>query len=133
MLIFAAAFVKSIVSYFFPASTQMANTRIGLVTYSTAVTPQFNLSTFSTRDDLFCAVDQMSRSTGLTYTADALYYAKTVMFTPAACVASPIASVEPILLQRCPRPELRQDHRAHHGRRRIRAAGLRTQPLRRGH
>ena len=59
-------------------------TRVGLLTYSSSVDAQFNLSTYSTRADVQAATAELRYSAGRTNTADALAHVRSVMLAAAA-------------------------------------------------
>ena len=60
------------------------NTRVGLVSFSNASEPRWNLNTYSRRADIVAQVNALSQSAGTTNTADALNYVRTTMLTAAA-------------------------------------------------
>jgi collagen type VI alpha len=56
--------------------------RIGAMVFSSRPEIQFNLKTFSSRSNIFDAIDEMNLMSGNTNTADAIRLARKRMFTP---------------------------------------------------
>ncbi len=79
-------FVKSVVSYFYPLNSVSSGTRVGVCKYSSTAAVQFHLNTFTTRNELICAIDSMSRSQGTTYTGTAMNLVRTGMLIPSRFV-----------------------------------------------
>ncbi len=82
-----AEFLKSVASYFYPSNNATSLTRLGIVTFSSAVLPQFFLGNYSSRNDILCAIDGITRDTMLTFIGSAFRYVRTVMFSASAFVA----------------------------------------------
>ena len=71
-------FVKE---FLLDANIDDGNVRVGLVLYSTDVHLEFNLNTYSTKMDVFTAIDGIPYRYGSTNTADALETMHSKMFT----------------------------------------------------
>ncbi|XP_033728448.1 collagen alpha-4(VI) chain-like [Pecten maximus] len=63
------------------ADIDSGSVRVGLITYSTSVTIHFYLNTFSTKAEVFSAIDDVLYQAGSTNTADALKTLTADMFT----------------------------------------------------
>ncbi|XP_076459446.1 LOW QUALITY PROTEIN: uncharacterized protein LOC143292771 [Babylonia areolata] len=72
-------FVKD---FLFIADIDSGNVRVGVVTYSTEDYIEFHLNRYSTKADVFTAVDNIPYRYGSTNTADALNTMRTEMFNP---------------------------------------------------
>jgi len=73
------------------------STRVGLVTYSSAIGSSFNLNIYSTISSVQAAILSLSYTGGATYTADALAYVRTTMLTSAAGDRSNVPNVIVVL------------------------------------
>ncbi|KAK7502428.1 hypothetical protein BaRGS_00006381, partial [Batillaria attramentaria] len=72
-------FVKD---FLFVADIDSGNVRVGVVIYSTEDYLQFNLNEYSSKFEVFDAIDEIPYRYGSTNTADALKTMRTVMYTP---------------------------------------------------
>ncbi|XP_069108495.1 cartilage matrix protein-like [Argopecten irradians] len=63
------------------ADIDSGSVRVGLITYSSSVTIQFHLNTFSSKKDVFSAIDEVVYQSGSTNTAGALKALTVDMFT----------------------------------------------------
>ena len=71
-------FVKSFLQ---SAAIETGDVRVGLLTYSSAVNIEFHLNQFSTRHDIYTAIDNILWRYGSTNTADALQTMHETMFS----------------------------------------------------
>jgi len=72
---------------------ESGSARVALLTFSSAVDAQFNLSTYTTRADVKSAVAQLTYSAGRTNTGDALAHVRQVMLQPAAGARDDVPNV----------------------------------------
>jgi len=75
------SFVSQLVNKF---DIESGNARVGLLTYSSTVYPQFNLSTYTSRAQVRTAVEHLTYSAGRTNTSAALAHVRQMMLQPAA-------------------------------------------------
>lgn len=63
------------------ADIDSGNTRVGMVVYSTSVSIEFHLNQYTTKSDVFRAIDKIQYAFGNTYTAGGIRTMRTEMFT----------------------------------------------------
>lgn len=66
--------------FLYEADIDNDNIRVGVLTYSTGVYEQFHLNTYTTKTDMFNAIDDIPYEYGSTNTADAIKFMRTNMF-----------------------------------------------------
>ena len=76
-------FIKSVARYYFPAGATSSPTRMGLVVYSSQVNVAFHLNAYTTRDQILCALDGVTRVPELTQTGRAFNVVRTQMLQTA--------------------------------------------------
>jgi len=88
------SFVSQLVGRF---DIDSGNTRVGLVTYSSSVIAQFNLSDYNTTASVQSSISSLNYSGGSTDTAAALAYVRTWMLTSEAGDRSNVPNVVVVL------------------------------------